>query len=164
MCATEEPGSDVQEADSFGGCDAAGCFFVFLPLPTLVVHVSGGYEVPFGSCSLAEKKTTDAQRTPGLFVFEAIIQHSAPPRDRRAEQLLAHLSLSSIFFGNHIVTFIAFFSPPLHLVFIVLIKKIELPCRSYCVELLLNCRSGKVSRKTSRHCSTTSVFSSLKVP
>lgn len=69
------------------------------------------------------KKKTDAQRTRGLFVFEAIIQHSAPPRDRRAEQLLAHLALSSIFFGNHIVTFIAFFSPPLHLVLIVLMKK-----------------------------------------
>lgn len=71
--------------------------FFFLPLPTLVVHVTGGYEVPFGSSSLAEKKKTDAQRTRGLFVFEAIIQHSAPPRDRRAEQLLAHLALSSIF-------------------------------------------------------------------
>lgn len=85
-----------------------------------------------------KKKQTDAQRTRVLFVFEAIIQHSAPPRDRRAEQLLAHLALSTIFFGNHIVTFIAFFSPPLHLVLIVLMKKkIELNCPAG--HIVLNC-------------------------
>lgn len=125
MCATEEPGSDEQEADSFGGCDAAGCFFFccFSSPPHPRCLRQRRLRSPVRLQFARRKKKTDAQRTRGLFVFEAIIQHSAPPRDRRAEQLLAHLALSSIFFGNHIVTFIAFFSPPLHLVLIVLMKK-----------------------------------------
>lgn len=91
---------------------------------------------------LAQKNETRATHSGVLFALEAIIQRSAPPRGRGAQPTVGPFSAFLwVFFGNHVVAFIAFFPPPLLLS--TLSSLLQPPRRSCCVELLLNCRSGK---------------------